>query len=128
MTFNRETTLNISFGIQYCLHLHFCLIWKEWIACALKIWRSWINVRDAGFFVFHAIEREISLSNNTTLSQSELNRMFFIMYNKRKRYFCSLRVKKPRIWLHLSMLWLWILIVTNKIIFMTKLGPEEKSG
>ena len=31
-----------------------------------------INVRDASFVVFHAIEREFSLSNNTTLSQSEL--------------------------------------------------------
>ena len=45
-----------SFGIQCCLHLHFYLLWKE-------RWRSWINVRDASFFV----EREISLSNNATL-------------------------------------------------------------
>ena len=28
-----------------------------------------INVRDASFVVFHAIEREFSLSNNTTPSQ-----------------------------------------------------------
>ena len=56
-----------SFGIQYRLHLHFYLLWKERIACALKAWRSWINVRDASFrIVFHAIEREISLSNNAT--------------------------------------------------------------
>jgi len=25
-----------SFGIQYRLHLHFYLLWKKWIACALK--------------------------------------------------------------------------------------------
>jgi len=81
-----------SFGIQY--RLHFYLSWKERIACALKTWRSWINVRDASFFVFHAIEREISLSNNATLSQSELIWMFFISYEKRERCFCSLRAKK----------------------------------
>ena len=44
-----------------------------------------INVRDASFFVFHAIEREFSLSNNATLSQSELIRMFFISYDKHGR-------------------------------------------
>jgi len=40
-----------SFGIQYRLHLHFYLLWKEQIA-----WRLWINVRDACLFVFHDIE------------------------------------------------------------------------
>ena len=39
--------------------------------------RSGINDRDARFFVFDATEREILLSNNATLSQSELIRMFF---------------------------------------------------
>ena len=37
------------------------------------------GVRDASLrVVFHAIEREISLSNNATLIQSELTQMFFI--------------------------------------------------
>ena len=47
-----------SFGIQYRLHLHFYLLWKDQIAWALKTWRSWINVCDASFFFSHAIERE----------------------------------------------------------------------
>ena len=47
-----------SFGIQYRLHLHFYLLWKDRIACALKTWRSWINVRNASFFFSHAIGRE----------------------------------------------------------------------
>ena len=93
-----------SCGIQYHLHLHFYLSWKEWIASDLKTWRSWINVHDASFFFFHASEREISLSNNATLIQSELIRMFFITYDKRELCFCSLRTKDPRIWPHLSML------------------------
>ena len=38
-----------SFGIQYRLHLHFYLLWKQRIACAWKTWQSWINVRDASF-------------------------------------------------------------------------------
>ena len=50
-----------SFGIQYCLHLHFYLLWKDRIACTLKTWRSWINVRDASFFFSHAIEREATM-------------------------------------------------------------------
>jgi len=29
-----------SFGIQYRLHLHFYLLWKDRIACALKTKRS----------------------------------------------------------------------------------------
>ena len=58
-----------------------------------KTWWSWINVRDAIFFVFRAIEREISLSSNATLIQSELMRLFFITYDTRKRFFCSLRAK-----------------------------------
>ena len=30
-----------SFGIQYRLHLHFYLLWKEWIAsAAIKTWQS----------------------------------------------------------------------------------------
>ena len=82
-----------SFGIQYRLHLHFYLLWTERIACALKTWPSWINVREASFrVVFHALGREISLSSNSTLIQSELIRMFFITY-KRGRCFCSLRAK-----------------------------------
>ena len=56
-----------SFGIQYRLHLHFYLLWKDRIACALKTWRSWINVRDASFFLFFPCHR--ALSNNATLSQ-----------------------------------------------------------
>jgi len=44
-------------------------------------------------FFSHATEREISLSNNATLIQSELIRMFFITYDKRERCFCSLRAK-----------------------------------
>ena len=48
-----------------------------------------LNVCDASFFVFHAIERKISLSNNATLSQSELIQMFFIRYDKHERCFCS---------------------------------------
>jgi len=82
-----------TFGIQYRLHLHFYLLWKEGIACTLSTWRSWINVRDASIFVFHAIEHEISLSNNATLIQSELIRMFFITYDKREHCFYSLRAK-----------------------------------
>ena len=83
-----------SFGIQYRLHLHFYIIWKEQIASALKTWRLWINVCDTSFFFVHAIlEREISLSNNATLIQSELIRMFFITYDKGERCFCSLRAK-----------------------------------
>ena len=50
------------------------------------------------------MEREISLSNNATLSQSELIRMLFISYDTRERCFCSLKTKNPRIWLHFSML------------------------
>ena len=50
-------------------------------------WRSWKNVRDANLFVFHAIERKISMSNNATLRQSELIWMFFISYDKCKRCF-----------------------------------------
>ena len=38
------------------------------------------------------LEREISLSNNATLRQSELIRMFFISYDKRERCFCSMRM------------------------------------
>ena len=81
------------FGIQYRLHLHFYLLWKELIASALKTRRSWLNGRDASFFFFHAIEQEISLSNNATLFQSELIQMFFITYDKRERCFCSLTAK-----------------------------------
>ena len=112
-----------SFGIQYRLHLHFYLLWKERIACTLSTWRSWINVRDASFFVFHAIESEILLSNNATLIQSDLIRMFFITYDKWKCCFCSLRAKTP---LHLTApfnavvlkrIWLRILIVTNKYLW-----------
>jgi len=51
-----------------------------------------------------AIEHEISLSNNATLSQSELIRMFFISYDKSERCFCSLREKDRCILLHFSML------------------------
>ena len=25
-----------SFGTQYCLHLHFYLLWKDWIGWALR--------------------------------------------------------------------------------------------
>ena len=50
-------------------------------------------VRDASFFVFDAIEREISLSNNATLIQSELISMSFITYDKRECCFCSARAK-----------------------------------
>ena len=50
-------------------------------------------IPDASLFVFHSIEHEISLSNNATLIQSELIRMFFITYDKRERCFCSLRAK-----------------------------------
>ena len=75
---------------NYRLHLHFYLLWKEWIACALKTWRSWIKVRDANFFVFDATEREISLGNNATLIQSELIQMCFITY---ECCFCSSSAK-----------------------------------
>ena len=53
-----------------------------------KTWRSWINVRNASVFVFNAIDQEISPSNNATLIQSELIRIFFVTYDKRERYFC----------------------------------------
>ena len=105
-----------SFGIQYRLHLHFHLLWKERIT---KTSRSWINVRDASFFVFHAIERGNSLSNNATLIQSELIRIFFITYDKRERCFCSLRAKTLAFdctfqCCSFKKIWLRILIVTNK--------------
>ena len=56
-----------SFGIQYRLHLHFYLLWKERIAYT-------------SFFVFHAIEREISLSNNATLETSSRPSCVFVWY------------------------------------------------
>ena len=84
-----------SFGIQYRLHLHFYLLWKEQIACALKTWRSLLSKkRRASHRAWHF--------NNTTLSQSELIRMFFISYDTHKPCFCSLRAKIPRIWLRFS--------------------------
>ena len=43
-----------------------------------------------------ATEREISLSNNTTLSQSEHILMFFKNYETRERCICSLRAKNLR--------------------------------
>jgi hypothetical protein len=56
-------------------------------------------VRDASLFDLHTtpnepIEREISLSNKATLSQSELIRMFFISYDAWERCFCSLKSKQ----------------------------------
>ena len=106
-----------SFGIQY--RLHFYLLWKERSACALKTRRSGINVRDVSSFVFHAIECEILLSNNATLSQSQLIRTFFFTYDKRERCFCSLREKPSHLTapfnaVVLKRIWLRILIVTNK--------------
>ena len=66
-----------------------------------------------------AIEREISLSNNATLIQSELILMFFISYDKRERCFCSLRAKTSHLTAPFSAvvskrIWLRNLIVTNK--------------
>ena len=71
----------------------------------------WINQTYKSLF-------EISLSNNATLSESGLIWMFFISYNMSVRCFCCLKTKKPRFWLHFSMLqnflkriWLQILIL-----------------
>ena len=109
-----------SFGKQYRLHLHFYLLWKERIACALKTWWSWINVSDASFWVlFHALEHEMSLSNNATPIQSELIRMFFITYDEHERCFFLWEQKPSHLTapfnaVVLKRIWLRILIVTNK--------------
>ena len=66
-TFNRETTLlQIIWNTMSSASLFLSFMERTDRLC----WGSWINVRDASFFVFHAIEGEISLSNNATLGQS----------------------------------------------------------
>ena len=62
MTFNRETT-HLEYNVV-CIFIF--IFYGKNGSLALTI--SLINVCDASFFVFHAIEREISLSNNSTLS------------------------------------------------------------
>ena len=68
----------------------------------------------------HYFQNEISLNNNTTLSQSELIRMFFISYDTCTHYFSSLRAKISHltalfIAVVLKRIWLGILCMTNKI-------------
>ena len=43
------------------------------------------------------IEREISLSNKATLSQSDLIRMFFVSYKAFEAGFCVLKAKQSRL-------------------------------
>ena len=124
-----------SFGIQYRLHLHFYFLWKERIACALKTWRSWINVRDASFrVVFHAIEREILLA--TTQLQSNQNsfkcssllttstRAAFALWEQKPSHLTA-----PFNVVVLKRIWLRILIVTNKYSWPNwdqRKGPDNR--
>ena len=109
-----------SFGIQYRLHLHFYLLWKEWIACALKTWRLWINVRDASFFFFpcHRAWNFTEQQRNSDPIRTHWNVRHCL--RQARALLCSLRAKPP-IWMHLWMhtvvlkgIWFRILIVTNK--------------
>ena len=64
-----------------------------------------------------AIEREISLSNNATLSQSELIQMFCKSYETHECCICSLRPSHLTALFNavvLKRIWLQILVVTNK--------------
>ena len=54
-------------------------------------------------FILHTkpnepIECEISLTNEVTLSQSDLTRMFFISYEAYERCFCFLKAKQTRLY------------------------------
>ena len=69
------------------------------------------------------IEREIWLSNNATLSQSELIRigMFFVSYDKSEHCFCSLRAKKTLAFdctfqcCSFKKDWLWLINIHDQI-------------
>ena len=74
-------------------------------------------------FILHTmlkepIECEISCSNKVTLSQSDLNQMFFISYDACELCFCFLKAKLAFTLLFNTVVLkrrrLWILIVTNK--------------
>ena len=90
MTFNRETTILQVIWNTISSASSFLSFMERTDRLGLK---DMTIVPDASLFVFHSIEHEISLSNNATLIQSELIRMFFITYDKREPCFCSLRAK-----------------------------------
>ena len=116
-----------SFRTQYRLHLH-CLLWIPVYTCELTIKTSFpYNTKQA-------IEREISPSNNATLSQSELIWTFFISYNTHEPCFALWEQKTLEFectfqCLNFEKDMATILIVTNKIISMTKLvrRPTQKT-